>query len=120
MEKTNCMQCWYGGSFRPKSCTATCDNENNEERYLNPNSEWSGDKYIVKTLNEEADKDCDLFIPMADYNDIEVEPQTTFNIHVKCPICGHEQIEDDKSGEGSELFECEECGGKFGAGWNIY
>lgn len=117
--KANCMECWYGGCGIGNQCKASCSCEEREDRFVEYDELFKRDRYMVKT-DVDYDIDCQYFIPNIENDDMELEPVTTFELTVKCPHCGHSQTEYDKSGEGNELIECDECEKKFGVHWCIY
>lgn len=98
----DCFHCHYGICLDKITNKVPCKLKQGEE-----------------VLNEEA-KDCEEFIPSIALDNDAVEVITEFNIHHKCPYCGHEDILYNTDGEDEEIIECEECGKKYSINWCIY
>lgn len=121
--KPNCMECHYGGMIVCLADkTASCKNENNPNRFINPKSTWSGDKHIVHTKSGDGDIECIHFVPeLSSIDDkIILEPITEFNLTYVCPHCQEMNTECGRSSEGKELVTCYECGKLVGLSWTIY
>lgn len=69
-----------------------------------------------EVLNEEA-KDCEEFAPRIHLDNRAIEVIALYNVHYKCPYCGHKDTFYNVNKQGEEIIKCEECGKKYSISW---
>ena len=111
------MECAYGGYRLIDDNICSCSCEDNSKRFVRYDEFLKKNShYVTESDNEE----CEHFIPHIEIEGDNIEIETIFNIHHKCPHCGYEDTECEATGEGCKFIDCFQCGKKYRICWCLY
>lgn len=114
--KPNCQDCYYGGSFKPNECLASCSATYPNEQTITKYDElFKRNRQFVKRKNWDDECECDNFIPsLSEANgDFELETVCSFNANFDCPFCGENLDVYGLEVEETRFITCDECGKKI-------
>lgn len=117
--KCCCGNCVYMCGYFAEQKEVECGIPYNESAIKHKDISGSDDyHWYVKRDNYSDEIPCEHFVP--ECANVELVEYSAYNATGICPYCGYENTFYDVGLEGSETFQCENCGKTISMDWCKY